>query len=80
MCRGYKVKVRLFKNDQFIFDTVIESLIDLHDFIKSNNKNDYKLLLCKAELDSIKLLGFLISADNLSEAKDAIALFENNTY
>ena len=74
------MKVRLFKNDQFIFDTVIESLIDLHDFIKSNNKNDYKLLLCKAELDSIKLLGFLISADNLSEAKDAIALFENNTY
>ena len=74
------MKVRLFKNDQFSFDTVIESLIDLHDFIKSNNKNDYKLLLCKAELDSIKLLEFLISADNLSEAKDAIALFENSTY
>ena len=74
------MKVRLFKNDQFSFDTVIESLIDLHDFIKSNNKNDYKLLLCKAELDSIKLLEFLISADNLSDAKDAIALFENSTY
>jgi len=80
LCRGYKVKVRLFKNDQFSFDTVIESLVDLHDFIKSNNKNDYKLLLCKAELDSIKLLEFLISADNLSEAKNAIALFENSTY
>lgn len=80
LCRDYTVKVRLFKNDQFSFDTVIESLIDLHDFMKSNNKNDYKLLLCKAELDSIKLLEFLISADNLSEAKDAIDLFENSTY
>ena len=50
LCRGYKVKVRLFKNDQFSFDTVIESLIDLHDFYKKVIiKNDYKLLLCKAE-------------------------------
>lgn len=80
LCRGYKVKVRLFKDDQFNFDTVIESLIDLHDFMKSNNKIDYKLLLCKAELNSIKLLEFLISVDNISEAKDAIDFFENSTY
>lgn len=48
--------------------------------MKSNNKIDYKLLLCKAELNSIKLLEFLISVDNISEAKDAIDFFENSTY